>query len=642
MLKGKAQSAAPEAAIEFLSRITPFKELPQEMLREAARQMRVDFFPKGTRLLRAGKSELPFLYLIQQGGAKAFLVDDEGTETLKDWRGAGDCIGALGIIRGTLANLDVETVEDTFCFLLPKVVFLDLIRTQPGFSQYYLKSFSEKVVATAYSELRRHRVSRSGDSSLYLFSIQVGDIVRQAPCAIAADSSIRAAAAKMAERRVGSLLIHELGDEDTIIGIVTDRDLRSKVLAPGRDSSEPIRVVMSAPVAAVLSESTCFDALLQMMSASIHHLAVERKDKIIGVITSHDIALLQGHAPYVLFKEIGRQQEISGLHPLSRKIPEMIRNLLKEGAKAGHISRMISILNDHILERLLTLLEEELGQPPVAYCWLLMGSEGRREQTFRTDQDNAVIYEDPADGDQAALCEEYFSRFAEKAIAHLVECGYPLCPGGIMAINPKWRQPLAVWKQYFTAWAATPDPEEVLNASIFFDFRAGFGKAALADELRQHLNSLTGRSELYLLHLARQFLAAKAPLSFFKNFIVEKDGEHKNTLDIKVQGITPFVNFARILSLKHGIRETNTLARLHVLKQENILGEELWKEAADAYEMQMQMRLVHQLNQLEAGAAPDNRIAPEHLSELDRRLLRDAFAVIDRLHSVLKNLFPVS
>jgi CBS domain-containing protein len=639
-MKGTTHSAAPAVVAEFLGKIMPFKELAPEIIDQVARKVKMDFFPKGARLLEAGKSEIKHLHLIQKGGVKCFIVDDEGAVTLKDYRGEGDCIGALGIIRGTLANLDVEMVEDTFCFLLPRAVFLELISSQPGFSQYYLKSFSEKIVATAYSELRHHRVGRSNDSSLHLFSIQVGDIIRQAPRTIAADASIRQAAAKMAEFRVASLLIHEPGDEEQIIGIVTDRDLRNKVLAPGRDYNEPIRAVMSAPVATVLSQATCFDALLRMMSGSTHHLAVEQKDKIIGVITSHDIALLQGHAPYSLFKEIGRQQRIEGLYPLSRKIPEMIRNLIKEGARAGHIARMIAILNDQILERLLTLLEEELGPPPVAYCWLLMGSEGRREQTFRTDQDNAILYEDPADAAQGKAAEAYFARLAEKAIEHLVRCGYPLCPGEIMAKNLKWRQPLSAWKQCFSDWAATPAPEEVLNATIFFDFRAGFGKTALADELRQHLHTLTKSSELYLLHLARQCLDAKTPLSFFKNFIVEKDGEHKNKLDIKVQGLTPFVNFARILALRHGIRETNTLARLHVLGKEGILSEELQAAATDAYEMQMQLRLVHQLNQLEDEQPPDNHIAPADLSELDRRMLRDAFEVIDRLHGVLKSLFP--
>ncbi len=640
-LQGNEHSTTPEVVVRFLGNIMPFNELDQETLQQVARQVKVDFFPKGTRLLHAGETEITHLYLIQQGGVKSFIMDDEGEITLKDYRGEGAYIGALGIIRDTPATLDVETVEDTFCFLLPKAVFLDLISTRPGFSQYYLKSFSEKFVATAYAELRRHKMSRRDDENLHLFSMQAGDIVRHPPRALSADSTIRQAAQKMAQLRIASLLIHAPGNEEEIIGIVTDRDLRNKVLAPGRDAEEPVRGIMSSPVETVLSRSICFDALLKMMSGPIHHLAVERRGRIIGVITSHDIMLLQGNSPYSLFKEVRRQPRIEGLYPLSRKIPGIIRNLLKEGAKSGNITRMISILNDRILDRLLFLLEEELGPPPLPYCWLLMGSEGRREQTFRTDQDNAIIYADSGNEARCREAETYFACFARRAIDHLVECGYPLCPGEIMAVNPKWCQPLSVWKGYFEAWAATPNPKELLHAAIFFDFRAGFGQVALADDLRRHLQMITRKQELYLFHLAGQCVSGRVPLSFFRNFIVEKDGEHKNKLDIKVQGLTPFVNFARIMALKHGIRETNTLSRLHVLAKEKIINEELWAKAAQAYKMQMQLRLIHQLHQLEADIPPDNHIAPEELSELEKRMLRDAFEVIDRLHAVLKTCFPL-
>ena len=641
VVAGDVHSEAPEVVVEFLGNIMPFNQVDDETLHQVARHVKVDFFPKGTRLLTAGETDITHLYLIQQGGVKSFIRDDEGEITLKDYRGEGSYIGALGIIRKTLANLDIETVEDTFCFLLPREIFLELIESQPGFAQFYLKSFSEKIVNTAYTELRRHRMTRRGDEDLYLFTIQVGDIVKQKPRKVAADSTIQQAAKTMAGFRIGSLLIHQTGDEEEIVGVITDRDLRNKVIARGLSYNGQVGTIMSSPVERVLSQSICFDALLKMMSTGIHHLAVEQRGKIIGVVTSHDIMLLQGTSPYSLFKEIGKQRLIQGLYPLSQKIPEMIRNLIKEGARAGNIARMISILNDHILERMLTLLEEEMGKPPMDYCWLLLGSEGRREQTFKTDQDNAIIYADPLDDVQKKAAETYFAEFSRKAIDHLVNCGYPLCPGEIMAVNPKWCQPVSIWEGYFDSWVAAPDSRELLHASIFFDFRAGFGKASLAGDLRQHLNTITKRQELYLLHLARECMAGRAPLSFFKNFIVEKNGEHKNKLDIKRQGLTPFVNFARVLALKYGIRETNTLSRLHVLHKEKAISEELWAMSVDAYEMQMQLRLIHQLTQLESGSVPDNHIVPAELSDLEKRMLRDSFEAIERMHNVLKTMFPV-
>lgn len=631
---------APDVVISFFKEIMPFNTLDEETLRGLARHCRIDFFPKGTRILTADTTELTHLYLIQRGGVKAFLEDDNGEVILKDFRGEGAYIGALAIIRGTPANLNIETVEDTFCFLLPREIFLDLIEKQAAFAHYYLKSFSEKIVTTAYNELRHHKVGRRSNEDLYLFSIRVGDLVKTLR-KVAAMVTIQEAAANMSEFRVGCLLIHDTVDEEKIVGIITDRDLRNKVVAAGLDYSHPVATIMNSPVQTVLSQSLCFDVLLKMMATGIHHLAVERSGKIIGVVTSHDIMLLQGHSPYYLFKEIRAQQQISGLYPLAQKIPEVIRGLIGEGAKAGNITQMIAILNDHILGRMLTLLEKEMGAPPVPYCWLLLGSEGRREQTFKTDQDNAIIYADPGDETQKQAAKAYFASFAAKAIDHLVNCGYPLCPGEIMAINPLWCQPLSEWKKYFEHWVAAPEPQELLNAIIFFDFRAGYGETVLAEELRTYLNRQIAGRDLFLFHLARQCMETRVPLSFFKNFIVEKDGEHKNRLDIKRQGLTPFVNFARVLALKYGVKETNTLARLKALVEGEWIQGELWSAASEAYELQMQQRLVHQLRQIEAGILPDNYIDPADLSDLERRMLKDAFTVIERLYGVLDRLYPV-
>lgn len=632
---------APEVAISFFKGIMPFDTLDEETLKTIARHCRIDFFPKGTRILTADVTELTHLFLIQRGGVKAFLEDDSGEVTLKDFRGEGAYIGALAIIRGTAANLNIETVEDTFCFLLPREIFLDLIEKQASFAHYYLKSFSEKIVTTAYNELRHHKVARRSNEDLYLFSIKVGDLVKTLR-KVSRTATIQEAASLMSTHRVGCLLVHDIVDEENIVGIITDRDLRNKVVAAGLDFQQPVQVIMSGPVQTVLSQSLCFDVLLKMMDTGIHHLAVERSGRIIGVVTSHDIMLLQGHSPYYLFKEIRGQQQIAGLYPLARKIPDVIRGLIGEGAKAGNITQMIAILNDHILGRMLTLLEKEMGTPPTPYCWLLMGSEGRREQTFKTDQDNAIIYADPVDDEQKQVTENYFKAFAAKAIDHLVNCGYPLCPGEVMATNPRWCQSLSAWKRYFEHWVAEPDPQEIRYATIFFDFRAGFGEAALAEELRLHLNKQIAGRDLFLFHLARQSMETRAPLSFFKNFIVERDGEHKNRLDIKRQGLTPFVNFARVLALKHCVKETNTLARLKALMEGEWIQGELWSAASEAYELQMQQRLVHQLRQIEAGILPDNYIDPADLSDLERRMLKDAFAVIERLYGVLEQMYPVT
>ncbi len=632
-------AVAPEVAVSFFKQSMPFKELSQEVLQELALHCRIDFFPKGTRLFTYNETEITHLHLIQRGGVRAFITGEDGEVALKDYRGAGANIGALGIIRGTRANLNIETIEDTFCFLIPRDIFLDLVRENSAVSHFFLKSFSDNVVATAYHELRSNKLSRRSSDDLYLFNVTARDLSK-ALFSISASSSIQEAAAIMARRSIGSLLIYADEDPGSMVGIITDTDLRGKVIAEGLDYREPVTSIMSSPLKTVPASALCFDILLKMMSTGIHHLGVELGGSVIGVVTSHDILVQQGNSPYYLFKEIVAQSEFQEIHSLGRKISGIVRNIINEGAKAGNITQMIALLNDQILNRILTLLQDQMGPPPLKYSWLQLGSEGRREQTFKTDQDNAIVYADPADEGEARRAEEYFKLLANRAVNHLVECGYPLCSSETMANNPQWCKPLSSWKAIFRKWISIADSEALLTAGIFFDFRHGFGSEQLAVDLRDFVTSEIKNHSPLPYYLARQCVANRAPLSFFNNFIVEKDGEHKDQLDIKLRGLSPFVDFARVMALRFGIRETNTLERLRLLHINEKISKDLYESTVDAYELQMQLRVIHQLSQIEDGREPDNYIHPEELTDLEKQMLKDAFSVIERLQNVLDNLFP--
>lgn len=628
-------NVAPETVISFLRKTLPFNELDHPTREALARHCIIDFFPKGTLIFRQGHTEVNYFYLIQKGGVKIYLKDEEGVVTLKDFRGEGEYFGALPIIQNTRANLNVETVEDTFCFLFDKQAFLQLIQSVPRVTHYFLRSMSEKLVNTAYAELREHKVSPRTESALFLFSAQVGETLKgKRLYTIARSDSVQNAAARMAECHIGSLLVED--DDKKIIGIITDKDLRTKVVAAGLSYQTQVGEIMASPVQTIPTQAVCFDAMLKMMRLCIHHLAVEKQNEIVGVVTTHDIMLLQGTSPLYLFREIVAQRTIAGLYPLAQKVPTVVRTLIEEGAKANNITRMITVLNDHILDRLLNLLLQELGPPPLPFCWLLMGSEGRREQTFKTDQDNALLYAQPENDAQAAAAASYFKALGEQAIEHLVNCGYPRCPGDIMSSNPKWRQPAALWQGYFDHWLLSPEPLEVMHSTIFFDFRAGYGDKQLAAALRQHLMAMVPKQGIFQLHLAKNALEARPPLSFFRNFIVEKDGEHKNSLDLKSKGLVPFVDFARLYALKHGIKETNTLGRLQLLAEGGHLSRDLYTETVEAYEFLMQLRLIHQLQMLEENQMPDNYINPADLSDLEKQTLKESFEVVRRLQSHIK------
>ena len=625
---------------EFLSDTIPFNKLEPEKLQELARRFVVKTFPAGTVVFRQDVDDVNHFYLIYKGSAKTFLTGADGSETLLDFRGERGYFGALAIIRGSKANFNVEILEDTVCLELHKDAFTELLRNSPGFSEYYLQKFSEDLVSTAFAELRERKMKARPQEMLYLFNVQVGDVIRRAPEVIHASRTIQQAAERMSELEIGSLLIENQNGE--IAGIVTDKDLRKKVVAKGYDYNAPVAAVMSSPVRTISSSALCFDALLHMMNARVNHLAVERGKQIVGMVSVHDIMVQQGSSPLHLFREIIGRRKIADLYTLSEKIPGVVRGLIEEGARANNITRIISVLNDQIVHRLLTLLDEQMGPAPLPFCWITFGSEGRKEQTFKTDQDNALIYDVPEDDwDHVKLAKLYFRRFGNEAAQRLKDCGYPLCKGQMMASNPRWRKPYNVWRDYFDTWMLSPEPEEVLNAMIFFDFRPSYGKLELAESLRKHLSIQAPARGIFLLHLARDCISAKSPLTFFKNFILEKDGKYKNQLDLKTQGLTTFVNFARLMALKHGIAETNTLSRLEILNENELIPRELYLETRDSYEFQMQLRLVNQLRMIESNQAPSNYIDPGDLSELEKQTLKEAFSVIGRIQTYVKSEFRV-
>lgn len=633
-------AAQPSEIIPFLRATLPFSELDDDVLRELARKCSIDFYPKGTRLLTQGESAVEHLLIIQRGGVRLYLVQEQGGDKLVDYRGEGGTVGALGIIRESVASLTADTIEDTFCFKMPAAVFRQLVETHPAIARHFLHSLSEHYVSRAFSELRRQHADLCTDSPLYLFSTRIGDLIQHAPRGVERGASIRRAARRMLRGGIGSLLVTE-GEGGEPVGIVTDKDLR-RCVAEGVDPAAPVESIMSAPLVTASHRAVCFDALLSMMAAQIHHLAVEEDGRVVGMVTSHDIMVLQGRSPVYLFREILAQRRIEGLYALSQKVPLVVGSLIEEGAKAGNITRMITVLNDLILEKLLTMLQDEMGPPPVPFCWMLMGSEGRREQTFHTDQDNAIIYTDPQDADEAASAEAYLARFAEAARDHLGRCGYPPCPGGMMASNPRWRRPFAVFREFFEEMMLRPEPQEVLHATIFFDFRPGWGRADLGDSLRRHITLHAPREAVFLRHLARDCLGARPPLSFFRNFIVEKNGEHKDTLDLKERGLVPFVDFARLFALRHGIAATNTLDRLHALGAQGHVAQDLRTEATEAYEFLMQLRLVHQMRQIREEREPDNRVRPSALTDLEKQTLKESFGVISGLQGFIRDVFRLN
>ncbi|MCI0469397.1 MAG: DUF294 nucleotidyltransferase-like domain-containing protein [Nitrospirae bacterium] len=625
-----------EESIDFLKKVPPFQFLSEEDLQGIVINLNMEFYPKGTLILKQGDKNVDGLRIIKKGVVKVFIKNVSGEEIVVDYRGEGDNFGIWSLISDEGQKTNVTATEDTICYLLDKKKTLQLIDKNAVFTEYFLKSHLSRYLDKTFKEMHLKSLTIS-ESDRLLFTTLVEDVASKDVVTIDKDASIRDSAGIMAKHKISSIVV--VDDKNLPLGIVTDRDLREKVVAKARDVSDPVKTIMSLPLIRVNANNYCYEAILKMIRHKIHHLLVIKDGELKGVLTNHDLMLLQGTSPLSIAQEIENQHTISGLVPLSKKITRLVDLLLKAGARAVNITLIISEINDSLVRRVLEIAEKELGKPPVPYCWIAYGSEGRKEQTFKTDQDNAIIYADPSTNEDAIKAADYFKRFSEFAIAALLELGFPLCSGNYMANNPKWRQPLKIWRKYFSDWIITPTPEAILASVILFDFRHIHGDTGLTGDLRAHLLDALKNCDIFLLHMARMTVSARPPVGFFGTFAVEKSGEHKNELNLKFKCVAPLLNIVRLFSLEKRIPEISTAERIKKLREVHDTVKNFGDELDHAFEFLMFLRIQHQLQQIESGKEPDNFINPDKLSNLEKKTLKDVCRLISDMQEIIEQRY---
>lgn len=621
-----------EDVVTFLKNVPPFQFLDEAVLREVAKNLSMEFYPKDMVILKQDGPPSESLRIIKKGGVKVSMISEDGSEVVIDYRGEGDTFGFLSLVGKDRVRSNITAADDTICYLLGKEMVLKLLDSHRTITEYFLKSHITKYIDRTYQEMQNKSIFTGGSDRL-LFTTRVGDLGAKEVVSAHEDTPIQEAAQIMSGHRISSLII--LNSDNLPVGIVTDRDLREKVVAKGRDAQEPVRHIMTMPLVRVDAKDYCFEAVLKMLRYNIHHILVVKDGDLTGVITNHDLMMLQGTSPLSLTKDIESQQSVEGLVPVSRKINGIVGLLLKEGAKASNITKIITEINDRLVRTVIDLTEKKLGRPPVSYCWIVFGSEGRKEQTFKTDQDNALIYADPATGADAEAAKRYFAEFAAQVRDSLIQCGFPLCPAEYMASNPKWCQPIKVWKKYFTDWISTPTPDAVLNSVTFFDFRSMCGENGLADALRDHLIDHLRDEKVFLGYLANMAIKNSPPVGFLKSFVVEKGGQHKDELNLKVKGIALLVDIIRLFALEKGVRETSTLERIEALRNKHTIVGEYADDFEQAFEFIMLLRIHHQYEQIRTGKAPDNFVNPNNLSHLERRSIKDAFSLVSKVQDLI-------
>ena len=619
-----------EEAINFLKKEPPFQFLDDATLKAVAGSLSMEFYPRDTVILKQDGPPSDYLRIIKKGAVKVTMRSEDGEEVAMDYKGEGDNFGFLSMVGTDRQRTTCVAVDDTICYILPREKVLKLLETSPPFSEYFMHYLSRYVDRT-YREMQSKNIfSRSSDR--LLFTTPVGDIAKEV-FTVREDTTIQEAARIMVENKISSLLV--LDKRNIPAGIITDKDLREKVVAKRRDVSEPVRNIMTISLIRVDAGDSCFEAVLKMIKYNIHHMLVIEEGTMKGIMTNHDLMMLQGTSPLSFAYDIENQQTVEGLTAVSGKINNIVEILLEEGVKVSNITKIITEINDRLAKKVLEIAERRHGHPPVPYCWIVFGSEGRREQTFKTDQDNAIIYSDPESPEEEEEAKKYFSGFTSFVKDGLIKIGFPLCPADYMASNPRWCQPFREWKRYFTSWITTPTPEAVLKSLIFFDFRPLYGKFSLAEELRDFLKSMLEGQGIFLGHMANTIIRNTPPVGFFKAFVVEKTGEHKNAFNLKMKGIGPLVDAVRLFALEKGIRETSTVGRINALKERHPVVKEYADELAHAFEFIMFLRIHHQFEQMKAGKNPDNFINPNTLGNLEKKTLKEAFNLITKLQGAI-------
>jgi CBS domain-containing protein len=620
-------------AFLFLSGIVPFSFLPEQELEKVAAGLSVVRHPKGTLLFAQGQGKLDHLYLIERGAAERYF-EENNEKKLSGLLGEGDLFGGISLLLNDGTALrTLKTQEDTTLYALSKERFLDLCNRYEAFSDYFTDTFGKRMLDRTYASIVTRTSTQPKEEALQFFNQPVSVLFTRDVVSCGKDNTIREAADIMSRKRCSSILVQN--GSDRFLGLLTDNDLRKKVIAVGYDIQKPVTDIMSETLYSIPEQSLILEALMEMMEHNIKHLAVtDDTGRVVGIVTNSDLLTAQGQSPFFLLREVNNVDGVDELFEKHQRLPMLVQNLIHSGAKARNVTAMISTIADAILKRLIDFALEELGPPPCRFAFMILGSEGRHEQTLKTDQDNAIVYEDVGE-DREETVHRYFLTFGEKVCTWLDQSGYAFCKGGVMAQNPKWCRPLSVWKEYFSTWIRRAEGESLLQASIFFDLRSGFGDAELIGELRDHMFSALSGWAGFFRNLTENALHFKPPLGFFRNFLVESKGEHRNAFDIKA-GMQPIVDFARIYALHHKVEETNTQERLHHLYLNKALTWQDFNELDQGYSFLMQLRFVRQVAAVvEEGGLPDNYIKPKKLSRLEQTMLKEIFKRIEKFQTKL-------
>jgi len=610
--------------LSFISQFPPFDNLPEEKQQQVALQIEVSYYRADSMILNFG-DEIHDLYLIRSGAVEIYRRKGELYNRIDE----GALFGQMGLLMNNRIRMPAKAIEDTLLYCIPEEMFNSLYDEFDTFADFVEVEDSARL---------RSVVSTHTDAN-DLTTSKVRTLLTRDPFLIAKDETIQVAAQTMAEESTSSLLVtdpeatNEDEDGDHLVGIITDRDLCTRVLACGIDVSAPVSEVMTTEVISLDHNAYVFEAMLTMLRYNVHHLPVLRNKHPIGVIGLTDIVRYESQNSLLLVSTIFQQQSVEELQVLSEQVKDCFVRMVNEDANSHMVGSAMAVIGRSFKQRLLELAEEIQGPPPIPYCFLALGSMARDEQLIVTDQDNAMILDNRYNEN---LHGAYFAKLAKFVCDGLAACGYSYCQGEIMATNPKWRKTRQEWEECFAEWIDNPKPQALLNSSIFFDLDGVWGRVKWADQLNSFIIRRARKNNRFLACLARNAINRTPPLGFFKDFVMEKDGRHNNSINLKRRGTAPLADLIRVHALAVGSRSQNSFERLDDIIESGILPKGRGQDLRDAMEFIYMVRIRHQALDVEAETEADNSIEPENMSDFERRNLKAAFQILSNAQNFIK------
>lgn len=606
---------------KFIESIPPFSSLTLLERKHLLTGVTMLYVRQGQTLILKGDAAT--VHLIRRGACEIRTPKGGLVDQIAD----GECFGVSSVMAQNPDGLQVVAMEDSLVYRFDKAHFMETLEKSDAFGLFFEHTRHNRLRKLSRSQ-RNELASPALQLSTPVTHIMTRQLILATP-----EETVQTIAMRMTEARVSSILVVE---EERLLGIVTDRDLRSRILALGGSSDTLVRDIMTLHPVSLTPDALVMQAQTLMSESNIHHLPiVDEQQRAVGMLTAADLLRHQELSPLLLINQIHRQHALDSLANVCKQWPTLIINLIVTDMKPADVGKVIATVSDNLTRRVIELALEKFGPAPMAFQFLVFGSQARRDQSLGSDQDNGLMLE----REPTATESQYFADLAEFICQGLALCGICLCPGNIMASNPEWRKTEAGWRQVFSAWIKSGAPSALLHASIFFDIRCVYGSEAPVDGLIASMQRDIQKNSVFLATLTRTALATKPPLGFFRHFLLESSGEHKHQLDLKHQGLALINDLARLYGLSCQTYRVATLDRIEQAIREKLISTDTARNLIDAWDKLNGLRLEVQSQHWQSTGKASAYLDPKNLSSLERKHLKTTFSIISDVQDVAQQRF---